>query len=483
MFARLALVLIFIASLVATATAQQPDPLIRAQTLFDDAQRAYMSKNFDGAADAFKQAYDARPLPQFLYNAAAAYHMKGKAAGDIAAYDLAVQYYRKYLTADPAAADKDAVDKSIAVLTAEIGRLKAAAAEAAAAAAAAAAAGTPPPPPPVTTQPSAEIAALGDVVPRSLVVIETEPQGANIYIDDKKNGVFAQTPWSGSLDGQHKILIEKRGHKSKEATIAPDPQRLVLLTVVLSEEDYLGWLEIKANVPGASVFSDDKAAGAIGKTPYSGNFKPGKHTIWISSDGYDEYSETIEVIAGQTHEVTATLRGAPVGYLNVRGAGLEHAHVSVDGTVVCQTGPCRTPVKEGKRSIVVSRGGFKPYRVRLEIQAKTELTVAPSLMKRPGRGDAVVAYIFTALVAGGATGAYLYASKLEATDKYYDQRKNIRYGAYGGWGLAGILGLSAIYYTFRDKGPPSTGTIDVKALALVPDVSSDFAGLSVSGGF
>ncbi len=67
-------------------------------------------------------------------------------------------------------------------------------------------------------------------------------------------------------------------------------------------------------------------------------------------------------------------------------------------------------------------------------------------------------------------------------DSMYDQRTNIKYGAYAGWGLAGVVGLSAIYYTFRDKGPPSTGTVDVKALALTPALGSDFAGLSVGGG-
>ncbi|MEZ4401490.1 MAG: PEGA domain-containing protein [Kofleriaceae bacterium] len=474
MLSRLVVVFVFVAGLVGLAHAQAPDLLVKAQTAFEDAQRAYLSKDFDVAADNFKKAYEARPLPQFLYNAAAAHHMKGKATGSVEAYELAVQYYQKYLAADAQAADKAAVEKVVGVLDKEIARLK----EAAAAAAA-----TPDAPPADLTTPSADVAALGDVATRSLVVIETEPQGANIYLDDKKNGVFAQTPWSGSLDGQHKILIEKRGHKSKDAVIAPDPNRLVVLQVVLSEEDYLGWVEIKSNVPGAAVYADDKAVGAIGTTPYSGNFKPGKHTVWIEADGYEPYSETIEVVAGETHEISPTLRGAPVGYLNIRGANLDKAKVSVDGKVVCQAGPCRTPVKEGKRAIVVSRGGYKPYRVKLEVQAKTELTVVPSLAKKPGRGDAVVAYIFAAALAGGATGAYLYQKDLTATDKYFDKRDTIKYGAYGGWGLAGVVGLSAIYYTFRDKGAPSKGTVDVKALALSPSIGDGFTGLAIGGAY
>jgi len=466
MFVRAVLAVLIVLAAAGPAIAQQPDTLQRAQSLFDEAQQKYVAKDYGGAAEKFKEAYAARPLPSFLYNAAAAYHMQGKTKSDVAAYQLAVQYYQKFLTDEPKTTDKATIDKSIAVLTAEIARLKPAA-------------GAPVP----EATPSAEVTALGDVATRSLVVIETEPQGANIYLDDKKNGVFAQTPWSGSLDGPHTVLIEKRGHKSKESMIAPDPNRLVVLQVVLSEEDYLGWVEIRSNVPGAAVYSDDKASGAIGKTPYSGNFKPGKHTIWVDADGYDEHTEQLEVIAGETHEINATLSGSPVGYLNIRGAGLERARVLVDGSVVCEKGPCRTPVKEGNRAIVVSRSGYKPYRTRLDLQARTEVTIVPQLAEKPGRGDAVVAYVFTAVLAGGATGAYFYQKGLEPTDTYYDKRKYIRYGAYGGWGLAGVIGLSAIYYTFRDKGAPSSGQIDVKALALQPVVGSDFAGLSVGGGF
>ncbi|MBP8806339.1 MAG: PEGA domain-containing protein [Kofleriaceae bacterium] len=472
MVPRLVLVFLSLAVALGTASAQQGDPLQRAQATFDEAQRNYQAKNYDLAAEGFKRSYEARPLPVALFNAAAAHHMKGKGSGDVAAYELAVQYYQKYLDAVPDAKDRPAIEKSMGVLSAEIVRIKTAAAAAAGAT-----------PPPEATAPSVEVNALGDVATRSLVVIETEPQGANIYLDDKKNGVFAQTPWSGSLDGQHRVLIEKRGHKAKDALVTPDPNRLVVLQVVLSEEDYLGWVELKANVPGAQIFVDDKAAGAIGVTPYSGNFKPGKHQIWIAADGYDEFTQEIEVVAGETHEVAANLIGAPVGYLNIQGAKLERAKVKVDGKVLCEKGPCRVPVRQGKRTIVISRGGYKSYRAKLEVQAKTELVITPTLAPTPGRTDAVVAYIFAGLLAGGATGAYLYADKLEPADSQYDNRKYIRYGAYAGWGLAGVVGLSAIYYTFRDKGPPSRGTVDVRALALSPVVGREFAGLSVGGGF
>lgn len=461
-----ALVLVCFAVLCAAGSAPvaaQVDGLQRAQALFADAQTAMVSGDHDTAATKFKEAYAAKPLPDLLYNVGAAYYLKGKKGNDAGAYALAIKYYRDYLRDVPGASDRAQVEKAIAVIEKEIARLEAA--------------GAAPP-----QAPSEEVQQL-DAKARSLVVIETEPQGANIYLDDKAKGVFAQTPWSGSLDGPHKVIIEKRGHKSKESPITPDPSRLVVLQVVLSEEDYLGWLEVKASVPGARIFLDDKAAGAIGQTPFSGNLKPGKHKLWIVADGYDEVERDVDIVAGEVHAIDVALSGTPVGYLEIRGAGLERARVVVDGEQVCDRGPCRKPVKEGVRTVVISRDGYKPYKVRLDVQARTEVSIRPSLVKRPSRADAVVAYVFAVTFAGGATAAYLYQDGLTPTDARYEDRKYLQYGAYAGWGLAGVIGLSAVYYTFRDKGPPSTGTIDVSAVALEPAIGPGYAGLGLGGRF
>ncbi len=450
---------------VRTARADNP-ALQKAQALYNDATAALAAKKYDDAADGYKKAYDAMPIVDLLYNIGATYHLKARESSDVAAYELAQQYYGKYLEAAPASADKPDIDKRLEVIIAEIARLKAAPPPE----------GTPPPPPP----PEATAVV---VKPRSLVVIETEPQGANIYLDDKTAGVFAQSPWSGALDGQRKVIIEKRGYKSKESTVVPDPNRLVVLQVVLSEEDYLGWVEIKSNVPGASIFADDRSVGAIGVTPFSGNFKPGKHSIWISADGYDDFHQDIEVVAGEAGEVDAQLSGAPVGYLNIRATSTGTTRVSADGARLCDQVPCREPLREGKHKIVLSRGGYKPYRATLDFQARTEVTLRPNLVKKPGRGDAVTAYVFAVLLAGGGTAAYLYADKLQIGDSQFGNKKYIQYGAYGGWGLGGLIGLTAIYYTFRDKGPPSTATIDMRSLALSPAAGPGYAGLDLAGSF
>ena len=453
--------------------------LTRAQQAFDQAQVDYLQGNYDAAADGFKQAYEARAFPQFLYNIGAAYHMKGKKGSDAESYTKAVEYYRRYLGEDPQASDKDIVEKSIKVLEAEIDRLKVAPQD---------------PDAGTAVAPSEEVQKLGEVKVRGLMVVESEPQGATIYIDGKEKGEFAKTPWSGSLEGEHSYLVEKRGYKSKEGTIAPDPSKLLVLQIVLAEEDYLGWVEIKSNVPGADVYVDDKNVGAIGKTPYSGNFKPGKHTFYVDADGYDEYTQEVEVIAGEAHDVNAVLQGAPVGYLNLRGAGIEHSEILVDGKILCERGPCRKPVKEGTHTVTVRRPGYKPYTARVDVQARTEISVRASLSKKPGRGDAIAAYVVSGIFAGAGIYLGLQAKGIEdelntdiaagdppvdSDDPRFTRGKIFSISADAAFAVSGIVALTAIYYTFRDKGAPSTGTVDVRAIALEPQIGPGYAGLGM----
>ncbi len=493
-------ILLLVTMVLAFGTARraeaQGDPWKNAQAAFNQGETYYLSGKFDDAAAAFKKAYEARPMPQFLYNVGAAYHMKGKKASEPESYDKAVDYYTRYLGENKDAKDKDQIEKVIAVLKAEAERLRAAAAAAAAAAATQPTnpTGTQPTPPTPPPTPSAEVEALGDAGYRGLVVIESEPQGANVYIGGKEKGPFAQTPWSGAMDGEFQYLVEKRGYKSKEGRTSADPSKLLVLQIVLSEEDYLGWVEIKSNVPGANIYLDDKNVGAIGHTPFSGNFKPGKHKVWIEADGYEPSEHDIEVIAGEAAEISAQLKGAPVGYLYVRGPGIEASRIYLDGELLCERGPCRKPVKEGRHRVSVRRSGYKSYSTTIEVQAKTEINLKTELAKRPGRGDAVVAYIFTGLFAGGGIYLGLQAQKLEKelkddialgnppvdqADPRFDRGKYFAIGADAAYGVAGLLGLAAIYYTFRDKGRPSIGVVDVRALALTPTVGPNYAGLSM----
>lgn len=476
---RLALAAICVAiglTLAAGTAAAQDESLNKARQAFDEAQTFYSQGKYAEAAEKFLAAYEARPFAQFLFNAGAAYEKMRE-------YAKAVDHYRRYLEAEPRAEDRAEVEKRIAVLEKEAERRAA----------------QPPPdqtdpdaPPP--DQPSAEVEALGDVTIRGLVVIESDPAGADIYVDDKKKGVVAKTPWSTSLEGEHTIFIEKPGYKPYEKRIAPSPEKLLILSAALSEEDYLGWIEIKSNIPGADIYIDDKAVGVKGKTPYSGNLPPGKHKIWVTTPGYDEIMKEVDIVAGETHELDFQLEGTPVGYLNIRGRDVEHMAIYVDGELLCERGPCRKPIPEGARTVTIRRSGYKPYTHKIDMQAKTEVTLRARLAEEPGRADAVWAYVFSAAFLGGGIYLGLQANGIEDElrteiaaglpppdneDPRVQRGKYYAWGADAAYALSGISLATAVYYTFREKGAPSTGTTDVRAVAFEPQFSPTYAGMGM----
>lgn len=469
---------------IAPAHAQQVSALQKAQSAFDQAQLDYLAGKFDDAARGFQDAYLARPFAQFLYNVGASFHMKGKQNSDPAAYEKAIDAYRKYLAADPQAPDKAKVEKAIGVLDAEVVQLRAAAAPAPDGQAK----------PATPAAPSKEVEQLGNAALRGVFVIESDPPNATIYLDDKRKGPFATTPWSGSLEGDHKIIIEKRGFTIIERQVSADPTKLFVFAASMSQQSFLGWIEITSNVPGAEIFLDDKAAGSIGRTPLSQNIKPGKHTIWISSEGYDEHRQEIEIVPNETHEVKATLKGSPVGKLNITGPGIENARISVDGKVLCERGPCLKGIPEGDHTVTITRPDHKPYSQRVSIQAKTETQLRVTLAPTPSRRDAIVMYSIAGVFGGAGVLLGLQSNKYrddvdseitagtvppDSNDPRLTRGKIFAIAADGAFVVGGIAALTAIYYTFRDKGEPSTGIVDVRALAVRPEIGPGYAGIGM----
>src|SRR6185436_14391645 len=177
-------------------------------------------------------------------------------------------------------------------------------------------AGTPPaaPPPPPVVAPPPVMPVLPDIDTKGLVVIDSKPQGATIYLNDKKNGPFGKTPWQGSLESKAvRLLLESKGWKPEERSISPRSDKLIDVYIALSEEHYLGWVEITSSVPGADVFIDRKEVGAIGRTPFTGHLKPGKHTIYLEKFGFDPTEQTIDVAPGTATQHHINLKPSEKG--------------------------------------------------------------------------------------------------------------------------------------------------------------------------
>jgi len=337
---------------------------------------------------------------------------------------------------------------------------------------------------------------LTEIETKGLVVIDSKPQGATIYLNDKRQGAFGKTPWQGSLESKPvRLILEQKGWKPEERAISPRSDKLIDVYIALSEEHYLGWVEIASNVPGADVFIDRKEIGAIGRTPFTGHLKPGKHTIFVERFGYDPVRRDIDVAPGTATQHNFDMKAAAKGWVAINGRGISGGRLIIDEKFACAV-PCRTEVTPGKHEILVEKSGMEDYESDLEVPQGVETNIEVKMSPRPPRTRAITTAVVAALLIGG--GAYVghlsdqnkdsinsdinRGALVDNNDPRFLRGKVEAIGADVLYGVGAIVAVTAVF-SFFSHGPESTGVADSKKVSLAPTMGSDGGGLSLWGRF
>lgn len=92
---------------VAPRSAFADDPAMKAaKRHFDRGEKLFALGRFDDALDEYQKAFDAKPIPDFLFNIGQCYRNLGD-------YDQAIFSFKKYLKLDPEASNREAVERLI----------------------------------------------------------------------------------------------------------------------------------------------------------------------------------------------------------------------------------------------------------------------------------------------------------------------------------------------------------------------------------
>jgi hypothetical protein len=447
----------------------QDQTLEKAKQNFDQGQNLYLQGKYTEAASQFMEAYNTKHFPAFLFNVAVC-HEKNRD------FVKALGFYQRYLKEDPHSQDKKLVVKRIKAIRKHLNPDKSASSQ-------------PSSQPSPTAPPN-----LPPVKTKGLVVIETAPEGAAIYLGDKRKGIFTRTPYTGSLPpGRHTVIIEHKRYSTERKTFTARSDRMVYLYFALSLEKTRGWVEVKANIPGAQVYVESKGAGTVGPTPYSGWLRPGKQKITVKRDGYTPYVKVVKIVAGDVHDVDARLKKVTFGWLKVTGQSTKGAKLKVNGKpITCEEHPCRAKLPQGSYKVELERDGYKAYTHELKVTQATETQLAVRLNPKPSRIKAYVSFGVAAALLGGAiaTGVISRNAKdsLEedlASGRIYDsdddrisEGKVTSIIANSLFGVSGLVAALGVYYLFRDVGPDSYGETRINKIAVTPTFGPRSAGLS-----
>lgn len=232
---------------------------------------AFSAGRFEEAATLFQQAFEASPKGNLLYNIGLCYEKAGNNA-------QAVAFYERFTAAMPGSPKRPAVQQRIAELRGSL---------------------------------------QSNMVK---VTVETRPEGAVIFVDEKAKGAMGTAPLDFDLlPGEYLVIAELKGHE-------PATQRVVLkegasesITLTLVPSGQVASVMLLVSEKGANIMVDGKKVGQS-PLPEPLRLRAGTREVTVMRPGYAVWKKEIEVKAGTDQRVKVELQ-AEGGALAAGGGG------------------------------------------------------------------------------------------------------------------------------------------------------------------
>ncbi len=480
----------------AHAESSEPNSMEVSREHMERGQALYQAGRFIESAEEFLRAYEAQPFAAFLYNAGVSYEKvddPGRAA----------DYFGRYLEADPQTEDRRDLEKRIERLRG-LGRARETE-QAAELAAQQAAQGA-------DTQASetaqaeleaakkklseleaqlAAVRAAGQTF-KSLLSVQTKPEDATITLKDSQGKVVGKgtgSPFAQTLDeGRYFVEVQHPKYKSISTPISISAGKVYVIITEMSQGQFLGFLRIATNVPGAQIFVDKKEEGALGQTPFQNAIATGAHHVWIEKPGYEVIERDVEVGVGDDVELRLDLVRVNYGRIRVV-ANKPEAEVFVDGVAMGRV-PVERDAKGGAHQVVVKAPNMKDWEERVNVNNGQVTPIRVRLRPAVSRAGAWVtagaaAGFLGASIAAGVLGSGLEDELKKASaggilaqnDPRLLRGKIFYIASDVGYGVTAVLSGLAVYYFLRDPLPDSEGrTLEPRDWAFLPSFAPGRAG-------
>jgi hypothetical protein len=142
------------------------------------------------------------------------------------------------------------------------------------------------------------------IVRDQLLIIESDPPGARVFVDDK-NAMRGQTPFRTYVrPGAHKVWIEADGFEPIAQDIEVQVKEPFRINAVLTRIQNIGYLFVDSTIIGATVYINGKN---VGLTPFKEalTYPAGRHQVIVERDGYTRFDAHVSVEKGATTTVDA----------------------------------------------------------------------------------------------------------------------------------------------------------------------------------
>lgn len=221
--------------------------------------------------------------------------------------------------------------------------------------------------------------ALARMAPNVAIVdVVTDPPGATLYLDRKDLGQRGAGPQTlGLAPGRYVVIAEAPGYE--DAASAPiDARAGTSVDVKLQLVPILGTVRVDGDeARGASLRVDAEDSAPACVAPCDLQLPPGRHTLYVSREGYKTFLTLVEVVAKQTvttHPSIEAKTGSLVVSTDEPGATVE-----VDGFARGPT-PALLTLPVGHHVVRVTLLGFRPVVRSIDVESNVETRIELALV-------------------------------------------------------------------------------------------------------
>jgi len=228
-------------------------------------------------------------------------------------------------------------------------------------------------------------AVLQPTVTTGTLSVSSSPSGAAVYVDGSYRGVTS-TSVGNLVPGSHSVRLTLAGYQDWNGAVSISAGTTTYLnpTLTVDQQPTYATVSITSNPPGANVYSNGVYIGqtSAGSPLVFTQVNPGTYSLLITKSGYQDYSGTQTVVAGQNYNIAVTLnpvQNPTTGGISVISAPSQ-AEVYLNNAFRGLTPITLDSLTPGSYTVLVKLSGYQDWQATQQVTAGQTAQISATLI-------------------------------------------------------------------------------------------------------
>ncbi len=201
---------------------------------------------------------------------------------------------------------------------------------------------------------------------KGTISVASEPQGAEIYLNDEYLGIQTNTFIQDVFPGIHYVRLELPGYRTWEQIFEVREGEITYISHEM-EPVVGGAFSVTTKPEGAQIFIDGEFYGTSNTILYE--LPVGQHRVLLVLENYSDYATTVAVNEGMSQSVVHTFETIPTTGRITFESVPSNAEIYLKGVLEGTTRKTLEEVVPGTYDVVIKKTGYDDWTGRVDVAA------------------------------------------------------------------------------------------------------------------